>query len=278
MPRGTANIDHRDRPVILIATNRGVRHLALTALKRKALNRLPFRVWTTLYEAVEGAVQADAANRLLGALDGLLDLGHPVYLYEPADAVRLFQFDIGQAPRDGAIYVQHPMFPDSYISPDQYGQRLAREKDAAFRQLASALGAKELRLVSAELKESRGWFGGGASLKKAAAQVGIKASFSESGMVMKAVYSQLGRPNESPKVPTHLKCWVDMDADLRTMANQRIQNNLLHDSVAIEIQEAMGFGSSVAAKLAGQGISVAGSYERIYHSIWFYEVDYWPKD
>ena len=95
---------------------------------------------------------------------------------------------------------------------------------------------------------------------------------------MKAVYSQLGRPNESPKVPTHLKRWVDMDADLRTMANQRIQNNLLHDSVAIEIQEAMGFGSSVAAKLAGQGISVAGSYERIYHSIWFYEVDYWPKD
>ena len=101
MPRGTANIDHRDRPVILIATNRGVRHLALTALKRKALNRLPFRVWTTLYEAVEGAVQADAANRLLGALDGLLDLGHPVYLYEPADAVRLFQFDMGRHPVTG---------------------------------------------------------------------------------------------------------------------------------------------------------------------------------
>jgi hypothetical protein len=280
MPRGNANIDCRDRPVIVVATDRGVRQLALKSLTRLHQVDLigAFGSLTTIYDALQGVRKARAGDRFLVALEGLLELEHRVYLYEPEEAVRLFQFDIGEAPRDGAVYVQHPIFPDSYISPDQYGQRLAREKEAAFRQLASSLGAKEVRLVSAELKESRGWFGARLSLKAAATQAGVQASFSESGKVVSAVYAQFGSPKEPPRVPADLQRWVDMEADFRTMANQRIQGNLLHARVAIEFREAMGSGGSVAAKLAGQGFSVGGSYERMQYSIWFYEVDYWPKD
>jgi len=47
-------------------------------------------------------------------------------------------------PKDGSLYVQHPILPDYYIPPEDFARTLAKEKEAAFRQLASALGAKEV--------------------------------------------------------------------------------------------------------------------------------------
>lgn len=289
MPVGTADMDPLDRRVIVVA-DRG----ALTASLATStaghwldlgmsfvggLAYLTFRAGRPVVEyiarkQVESMDDGDVADTLAESLE----LGVPIALYSPAEALRLFQFGVGHTPKNGSLYVQHPVLPNTYIPPEDFSRTLSREKEAAFRQLASALGAKELRLVSAQVHTKRGLFGSKVSVPEAASQVGIKVAFDENGSFVKKVYSRFGKPRTPPRVPPDLAPWVDMDADLRTIARDRTEGHLLENHITLEFKEGMGVGGEIAAKVAGRGLTAGGSFQRLYHSVWHFEAEYWPLD
>lgn len=284
MPIGTSTVEPSDRPVIIVASLSEIQSLALNLLGKqfgKAVISPLALIDGSLFNAsktISYALNATPEERSLIALEGALDLKHKIYWYKPSEARQLFKFDVGHTPKDGEILVQHPIDQELYIIPAEYSRRVSREKEAAFRQIAAALGAKELRLINAEIQERRGFLGGSLSVKQAATQVGIRADFDRTGSLMKSVYSRFGKPDSLPKVPTDLQRWVDSDPDLRTMVRGRLEANLEYDRVTLEFSEKMGIGGEIAAKIANQGLSFGSKYERVFHSIWYYEVEYWSKE
>jgi hypothetical protein len=219
-----------------------------------------------------------STDRVLEQLEAELRLGIPIALYDQSEAIRLFQFGVGHTPRSGSVYVQHPILHGHYIPPEDFARVLAKEKEAAFRQLASALGAKELRLVSAEVRSKKGWLGTRVNVPEAASQLGLRVEFDNSGALVRRVHSQFGKPKLPPRVPDDLRPWVEMDPDLRTMARDRTEGHLLAHQVTLEFQERMGVGGDIAALMAGRGMTAGGSYEALHHSIWHFEAEYWPLD
>lgn len=285
MPRGSDSTNPQDRQVIIVASPTELRRCTSRAvtssLERRAGGLYPagdVAVRLGVSALIQLSIRKLTGEALLQRLEDELRLGVPIALYEQSEATKLFKFDVGHIPKDGSLYVQHPILPNYYIPPEDFGRTLAKEKEAAFRQLASALGAKELRLVSADVHSKRGWFGTKVSVPEVAAQLGVRVEFDSKGSFVKKVYSRFGRPSQSPQVPKELRAWVEMDPDLRTMAHDRTKGHLLEHHITLEFKERMGAGGEVAAAVAGRGLTAGGSYERLHHSVWYFEAEYWPLD
>lgn len=288
MPIGNSSIEPKDRPVIIVGSKESLHQLALKLgtknLAISIINPLrpffDFKHHSILFNIIQGITASNSEEQLLsmlGVLEKVLDIKYKIYWYDYPDAVRLFTFDVGHTPRECEILLQHPINQDRYIVAPTYSHRISREKEAAFRQLAAALGAKELRLISAEIKEKRGFLSSAISFQQAAAQVGISVDFDQSGNLVKKVYSRFGKPDFPPNIPTDLQCWVDSDPDLKTMAYGRVNANLEYDRVSLEFRESMGIGGEIAAKVWSRGLDLDGKYEQIFHSVWQYEIEYWSK-
>ena len=198
----------------------------------------------------------------------------------PAEAEQAFRFDTLTPPQDGSLYVQNPCNINHYILPSEYDVRMAREKVAAFRQLAAQLGAKKLTLVSASLKSKKSGFWGRAksTLPEAAAQAGLVATFDADESVSHQVYAEYGKPVKPPSIPESLRAWIETDPDFRSMAHDRMEARLERDRVALELKSTSSFDASVVAMMNKIGVAVGGKFESLIHSVWNYEVEYWPVE
>ena len=272
-------IDANDRKVILVASSDGLLKLATEKYMAEFLDLYdPFdkliKYARDKYLRRKLATKGDV--ELLKDVIAALDLPYKPYHVLPYDAVRQFRFGVGQTPIDGAVYVQHPIIPDAYIDPAEFSRTVSKEKEAAFRQLASSLGAKKLTLVDAKVKTKRGLFGSKVSIGEAAAEIGIKISADMNKSFVSIVYSEYGSPRRQPWVPPDLQPWVEFDPDLRTMARDRIDGHILKSTISLEFKEGLGVGGEIATQLATRGFSASGSYKEIYHSIWYFDVEYYP--
>lgn len=284
----SADSDPNDRKVILVASNEGLVKLAMKGYQAELIDAIAdSSVYSPLGKILKYAkgeyvkhkkseFQGKDRRELLTSVIDALDLPYIPYLVSPQDAVRRFKFGVGQTPVDGAVYVQHPIISDAYIDPAEFSRTVSKEKEAAFRQLASALGARELTLVNATIKTTRGLFGTTVSVGDAATEIGIKIAANSDGSSVRKVYSEYGAPRREPWIPPDLQPWVEIDPDLRTMARDRIDGHLLKATISLEFKEGLGVGGEVAAQLAARGFSAAGSYEKICHSIWYFDVEYYP--
>lgn len=200
----------------------------------------------------------------------------PMLRVAPDEAQRRYNFGVGHYPADGTIYVQHPCMTDRYIIPSEFNVVLAKEKIAAFKQLVAALGAKLVTLESADLVAKKGWLSAKGDLAQAAAQVGLNVTLDAERRAKQQSFMEFDDPQRAPYVPAELNPWVLMDAELRTMVNNRINAKLRKDRVTIEIQESCGIDASAVGRLMGKGLSVGGGYQRVQHTVWNYEIEYWP--
>lgn len=291
MPIGTSDMDPRDRMVILVASRIGLIKLACHAsLNQAVISRRLVRAASSLFDAkaplpiiltsVWSTIkEREYTNRstaeILSAVDEALELGVSPVLFDPSDAVHMFNFGVGNTPTDGTFYVQHPVIFNAYINPADFSRTVSKEKEAAFRQLASSLGAKTLTLINANVVTNKRLFGATVSILKAAADTGIKVEVDKKGLLVKKVYSEYGHPRRAPYVPPDLQPWVDMDADLRTMVRDRIEGHLLRNTITLEFKEGIGIGGDVAAKLANRGFTATHYYEAICRSVWYFDVEYY---
>jgi len=219
----------------------------------------------------------ESPDELRATISRILDLGAPLAVVSQEHATQRFRFDVGGVPRAGRIYIRHPHTLDRYLAPEDFSVTVARAKEAAVRQLASALGAKKLVLVSGTVHKKRSFFSLSVPIKEVAAEIGIRAEFDAKGEVLRSVYSEFGPPTAPPYVPDDLRPWVEADLDLRTMVRTRIEGNLMKDQVRMEFSDSLHAGASVAAKVASLNVGAAAQYRRLHRSTWQFEVEYWPK-
>ncbi len=215
-------------------------------------------------------------EKILKKIQEELSLSFEIYCIDPSEANSI-KFDIGDKPTNGSFYIKHPLLDDVYIRPCDYEKTLAREKEAAFRKLASSLGAKKITLKDAKFYDQKGNLSADTKLPHAVcSNVGISAQFNKSGELIREVYSEFGNPRKEPYIPEDLKKWTEIDSDLRIMAHDRLEGHLLKHQVTLKFKEAFTGGGRIAAEIAMKGLDIGGSITKNMNSTWFFEVEYYP--
>lgn len=281
------SIRAEERRILLVASEPKFKEIRQRLLLRSLVNFNPLtsEYWNPLEKLRRAWRVSTASLRALqergpnfrDAFWKILTEGElPAIHLSPEAAQRAFRFDVGHYPVDGTVYSQHPCFPNHYLLPAEFQVRVAREKVAAFKQLAAALGAKRMTLLTASTTDRRGLLGAKVSLQEAAAQIGMSAAISASDSVLEQCYAEFDDPGRSPFVPDELCSWVAMDANFRTMVANRTKARQRIDRVCLEVRETAGLTAEATARLAGKGLELGGKYQKLAHSIWSYEIEYWP--
>lgn len=200
----------------------------------------------------------------------------PVPHVAPADATKLFRFE-GNHPHDGAAYVLHPWDERRYLVPATAPARLAEERVAAFIELASALGAKRVTLVSAEVRKKGRRLGGSSPLPKVAAQLGLSHALKSHLEARQRAFVELDEPTREPHVPAHLEPLLAVDPVLRSLATTRIDGAPRTMRVSLTFGQDQSTFRGLGLTLAKYGVDVGGTIEEIAESNWDFEVEFWPK-
>ena len=205
-----------------------------------------------------------------------LKLSAEIHCVSPAEAKDI-QFGIGDSATNGSFYLKHPVLNNVYIRPCDYEVTLAREKEVAFRRLASTLGAKTIVLKDAKFFEKNGDLSVSATLPKIVSlNIGISANFESNGAIIREVYSEYGIPRREPYIPDELKEWVRINPDLRLMTLDRLEGHLIKHQVTLELKDTFTGSGKIAAEIAKKGLDIGGSITKNVSSIWTFEVEYYP--
>ena len=154
---------------------------------------------------------------------------------------------------------------------------MAREKIAAFKKIAADLGAKELKIRAVQVRSKKGWFGGTVPVPEVAGELGLELSYKEDGEVEEQTFARFGRPKTKARLaPEHSK-WANQFPNLSAMVYCRIEQSLEYDRVHLEVKDTWSVNGKLLASIAGQGVNIGGGYESVSHSIWHYEIEYWPE-
>ncbi len=215
-------------------------------------------------------------EKILKKIQDELCLSTEIVCIDPANAKSL-KLGIGDKPTNGSFYIKHPLLEDFYIRPSEYELTLAREKEAAFRTLASTLGAKTISLLDAKYIDSNGSIKANTKVMQAVrTNIGISANFDKSGAVSREVCSEFGPPRNKPFIPKELKMWAEFDPDLRTMARDRLDGHLMKHRISLKFKDSFSGGGKIAAEIAEKGLDIGGSITKNVNSVWFFEVEYYP--
>lgn len=215
-------------------------------------------------------------ERILEKIQNELALSSQISYVTPSNASSL-KLGIGDKPTNGSFYIKHPLLEDFYIRPSEYELTLAREKEAAFRSLASCLGAKSITLLDAKLIDSSGKIKlNSKTMQSVSSNIGISASFDKNGVVSREVYSEFGLPRKEPYIPAELKLWTEFDPDLRTMARDRLDGHLIKHRISLRFMDNFSGGGKIAAEIANKGLDIGGKIAKNLSSVWIFEVEYYP--
>ncbi|WP_171493637.1 hypothetical protein, partial [Acinetobacter soli] len=215
-------------------------------------------------------------EQILKQIQKELNLSTEIYCVSPLQASHI-QFDIGDRATNGSFYIKHPLLENIYIRPCDYETTLAREKEAAFRRLASSLGAKSIILKDAKFFDQKGNLSTNAKLPQiVCSNIGISANFEKNGAVIREVYSMFGEPRKAPYVPEELKSWTLIDPDLRTMAHDRLEGHLIKHQITLKFKDSFTGSGKIASEIANKGLDIGGSISKNVSSVWFFEVEYYP--
>jgi len=212
-----------------------------------------------------------------GWVDYFTKTGSPYPCVPPEDAARIFSFDPGE-PRDGAFYVLDPYRSDYYLVPANANEKIAQQKVAVFIRLVGQLGAKEVKLLSAELgsKESSGNLG--VSLPEISAKLGLKASFTSSGEIRNSVLLSFDRFNGEIALSPDIEEYLVSEPVLDSMVQTRLNSNLKETSIALRFKNQSGVDAKLFADLHGCGFKMGGRYAEMTESTWILSISFWPKE
>lgn len=218
----------------------------------------------------------DLRDNLIKYIVNELDLSSPLKVIAPEETNTL-NLTFGEIARNGSFYIKHPIITNVYIPFSTYSETLLKEKGAAFRSLASSLGAKTINLVDAKFYDAKGTIIAKADIaEKISANLGISANFEKDGKLQRSVFCEYGKPRHEPKIPDDIKKWVEIDPDLRLMARDRLEGHLIRNRVTLSFDEKSVSNANLAAKIADRGLDIGGGYQKSNSSKWLFEVEYYP--
>ncbi|MCH7293599.1 hypothetical protein MMP65_19390 [Acinetobacter sp. ANC 3926] len=229
-------------------------------------------------ESIKNDEQLILKSDLLKQIASELNVNSAFSCISPEEAKEL-KLRIGDVVENGYFYLQHPILTDVYIRPYEYEAVLAKEKEAAFKRLASTLGAKTITLKNAKFFDKKGNIISKLdTMSTMAINIGIDASFDEKGILLEETYAEYGIPRNKPYVPLELQEWARIDTDLRSMVQDRIEGHLLKSKVSLHLEDEISRNANIAAKIAEKGLDIGGKIAKTVKSTWFFEVEYYPLE
>lgn len=189
----------------------------------------------------------------------------------PADAVQRFVFDPGH-PKDGHLYLKHPYRPEVLLLPASANERIAQDKLAAFVSIAQDLGASEIRIVSAEARETSAV--GSIGLAGIGASLGLKTMISDSGEVARVACFTFGPPRTPIGFRPQHACWLIENPTLKALVEGRLRNgNIQSALVELAVQNSVERG--LEADVSKFKIGIGGELRTVTSSSWRFEVRFW---
>jgi hypothetical protein len=277
------------RPLILVASDDEYRQLTARLNSAKTLALLSV-LPTSLTPAsltpfapllqnsfIEPALAHCGVNDLHELCSCLRRAKVPFPRLSPAQASARFAFANGH-PQDGMAYLRDPARPNRYLVPALANERLAQEKVAAFHDLASALGAQKLALLSGATVGENDQTASGPPLRRAAGQLGIHAQFDPTGNLEQQSYREFGRPPRGPYVPDHVRPWLATDPLLESLATSRINGNVLKSQVSLIVNDPIDIGEQTIEAIRSLHVAAGGRYQPVVHSVWSFAIEFWPKE
>jgi hypothetical protein len=210
---------------------------------------------------------------------GRIDLGANVRLglqtvtFEKA--VDRFSFPMG-TPVPWVAYKSHPLDPSLQVPIAQFHDFMLRDKKAEFLRIASALGARSIRMVDAKASNSK---------TNAEARVGtpegqLGAGFGEDSATDESFSLDFGSdspPQREPYIPSSVR-WLYGEPIWQAMIDTRLEDWATRIGVSFRYTSTYGLTANMAAGLEGLGISLGGAYEEQHSVDKEYVVEFWPRE
>ncbi len=277
------------RPLILVASSDEYRQLtsrlnsaktlALLSVLPTSLTPTSLTPFAPLLESsfIEPALAHCGVSDLHELCSCLRRAQVPIPRLSPAQASARFSFANGH-PQDGMAYLRDPTRTNRYLVPALANERLAQEKVAAFHDLASALGAQKLTLLSGATVGESEPLTASPPLRRAAGQLGIHAQFDPAGHLEQQSYREFGRPPRGPYVPEQVHPWLAADPLLESLATSRINGNVLKSQVSLIVNDTIDIGAPTIEAIRSLHVAAGGRYQPIVHSVWSFAIEFWPKE
>lgn len=256
-----------ERPVILVASDNKYEALKEEIPWGRIIKLIPLFLLPYSFLLPLLSMGQDKLKELLKR--GEIPLPH----ISPKEAVDRFNFDHGH-PVDGGAYLSHPVLDDHYLVPSVANERLAQEKVAAFTDLTAALGAKTVKLITAEFLDKKN--SAKMDISADAARFGIHISNENGVDKITNVFREYDQPGQKPYVPDHVYKWLDEDPLFRSIANGRTQAKVRTDKAHLHIKNHYRIDSNITLGLEGKGIHAGTELRDVFSSVYSFKIEYWP--
>ena len=256
-----------ERTVILVASNDKYKELTEKILLKKLIPFLPLYLlpYGFLLPLLEFGLHKFKEHLKRGEI--------PLPHLSPKEAVNRFNFDHGH-PVDGGVYLFHPVLENHYLVPSVANERLAQEKVAAFINLTAALGAKTVKLITADFLDKKN--AASIDITKDAARYGIHISKDKNTENFTHLFKEYEKPRQKPYVPEQVIRWLDEDPLFRSIANGRTKAKIKIDKAHLHIKNHYQIDSSITLGLENKGIYAGSELRNVYSSVYSFEIEYWP--
>lgn len=175
------------------------------------------------------------------------------------------------------IYARHPADSKCFISVANFHSYLLQEKRAEFFQLASSLGAKEIRLIDSDEHHSNLY--GNTAFDEPTNAMDVRADFqAKKDLTNKFTLSaSFEAPGTLPAIPKRLR-WLKQEPLWQAMAEARTQSWVSRFLVRFTYAQDFNVNLSLVTNVANLGFSAGGSFSSIQKVDQEYMVEFFPRN
>jgi hypothetical protein len=153
---------------------------------------------------------------------------------------------------------------------------MLHDKKAEFLNIATSLGAKEIRIASSENREKSGE--GRVEVDEPTGQANVKAQASGQASETQefGVEMRFSQPNRPPQKPSDVY-WLHREPMWQTMINARLSQWVTEFRVNFSYTSDFGVNADVAASFQQIGLGIGGEYQSREERDNEYIVKFWPE-
>jgi len=169
-------------------------------------------------------------------------------------------------PREGVVYVGHPVVPDTYYTMADFHRVVFEHKFAEAMLLLMSLGAKTMRV-----EHITGWsseFAG--NLDVAVPAQPMTVGLNVGGNLNKdksLLFAASLDGTHAPKLPTNM-AWFPHEPMWSGIAKGRIEFGLSRFTLAVRYRDDYGIDSKLSALVEGAGLKIGGKFEAHRATVW----------
>ncbi len=220
-------------------------------------------------QALAALTSSEFLSPTLGMVATELSIPH----LDPVAATSRFVFIPGH-PVDGTVYGLLPSSHDRYVPLAQLDELEKQRRLGGCKALLGALGARTVEVVSSDSALSAGEGSVGVAIPSKSADGLVQAA--KSGTTSRRIFAEFGPPRRAPYVPEKHRVWLDGDAALAALCENRLEHSLLRDEFTFQTARDSRISADVCAGFSNLGFAVGGAYQTVRVETWRCEATFWP--